>query len=74
MTEKKTARQDIDSFFDKPQAVASMTECTGLLQVPADSDAEIDALTDIYDIPLAKKDEPTNRDPGATAEAIQQDK
>ncbi len=42
-----------DSFFAKEQQVASMTECTGLVQVPPDDAEEADSLSEIYDIPLA---------------------
>ncbi|MBS1348401.1 MAG: hypothetical protein HP052_02870 [Firmicutes bacterium] len=53
MTDKNKTVNDIDSFFDKEQIVASMTECTGLTQVPPFDLEEVDSYTDIYDIPLS---------------------
>ena len=53
MADKNKAHSDIDAFFDKEQTVASMTECTGLTQVPPFDLEEVESFTDIYDIPLA---------------------
>ena len=41
-------------LFDDLFSVASSTECTGLIPNIADSDAELDSYSDIYDIPLSK--------------------
>ena len=53
MVDKRKITSDTDSFFDKEQNVASMTECTGLTQVPPFDLDEVESFTDIYDIPLA---------------------
>lgn len=60
---KKTAtpieRQDKEALFRHLNAVASSTECTGLIPTPATEEAELDSYSDIYDVPLA--DSPKNQ-------------
>ena len=46
--------QDEEELFDDLFSVASSTECTGLIPGTAGSDAEVDAYSEIYDIPLSK--------------------
>ena len=45
-------RADIMMPFNDNSAVASSTECTGLLPTPAIDEEELDSYTDIYDVPL----------------------
>ncbi len=45
---KKSYSWDI---LDKINPVASATECTGLIQIPPQNEAEAEAYTDIYVIP-----------------------
>ena len=46
-------RQDKEAIFRHLNAVASSTECTGLIPTPATDEAELDSYSDIYDVPLA---------------------
>ena len=46
--------EDEEELFDNLFSVASSTECTGLIPGTADSDAEVDAYSEIYDIPLSE--------------------
>lgn len=39
-----------DNFFDYINAVASTTECTGLIQIPPTSDEEMESYQEIYEI------------------------
>ncbi len=54
---KKTKPSKIDDFefeFDilnKTNAVASATECTGLMMIPPQDESEANAYTDIYVVP-----------------------
>ena len=46
--------KDEDFAFDimnNANTVASMTECTGLMQIPPENEAEAEAYTDIYTVP-----------------------
>lgn len=56
MKKKKAAapveKQDQEALFEHINAVASSTECTGLMPTPASDAAELDSYTEIYDVPL----------------------
>ena len=52
MTDRK---HSVESLPEQDYSVASMTECTGLMQVPAANDAEAEALCDIYKVPLSRR-------------------
>ena len=54
MSRRKKPTDSIDDFFanDQQTNVASMTECTGLTQIPPFDQEEVDSLTDIYAVPL----------------------
>lgn len=46
--------KDEDFEFDimnNANTVASMTECTGLIQIPPENEAQAEAYTDIYTVP-----------------------
>jgi len=46
--------KDEDFAFDimnNANTVASMTECTGLIQIPPENEAQAEAYTDIYTVP-----------------------
>ena len=46
--------KDEDFAFDimnNPNTVASMTECTGLIQIPPETEEEAASYTDIYTVP-----------------------
>lgn len=48
--------KDEDFAFDimnNANTVASMTECTGLIQIPPEDEAQAEAYTDIYTVPKA---------------------
>ena len=48
--------KDEDFAFDimnNANTVASMTACTGLIQIPPENEAEAEAYTDIYTVPKA---------------------
>ena len=53
--------EDDETLFDDLLSVASSTECTGLIPSTADSDAELDSYSDIYDIPLSKNKKPLSK-------------
>lgn len=38
-------------IFNNPNTVSSVTECTGLIQIPPVNDEEADSYADIYAIP-----------------------
>lgn len=64
MKERKRAatpveKEDQKALFDHINAVASSTECTGLIPTPATDQEELDSYTDIYDVPLT--DSPKNQ-------------
>lgn len=46
--------QDDEELFDEEFAVASATECTGLMPAAPATEPEVRSYSDIYDIPLAK--------------------
>ena len=46
------------TFFVGSKSTASATECTGLIQTPADSEEELESYTELYNIPAPKKDYP----------------
>ena len=48
--EKKKENFDLD-LIDKYNNVASITECTGLIQIPPTSEEEAEAYGEIYVIP-----------------------
>ena len=46
--------KDEDFAFDimnNANTVASMTECTGLIQIPPENETEAESYTDIYTVP-----------------------
>lgn len=45
--------EDDRELFDDLYAVASSTECTGLMPTPATSEPEANSYSQIYDIPLS---------------------
>ena len=48
--------KDEDFAFDimnNANTVASMTECTGLMQIPPENEAQAEAYNDIYTVPKA---------------------
>ena len=55
MNKEKTKKiADFEFEFDilnKTNAVASATECTGLIQIPPQDISEADSYTDIYVVP-----------------------
>ena len=55
MNNKKPSKvNDFEFEFDiltKTNAIASSTECTGLMQRPPQNEAEADSYTDIYVVP-----------------------
>lgn len=46
--------EDGMELFDESFAVASSTECTGMIPTPATTDQEIESYGEIYDVPLSK--------------------
>lgn len=38
-------------IMNKANTVASTTECTGLMQIPPENEAEAEAYTEIYTVP-----------------------
>lgn len=39
-------------IFNEPNTVSSVTECTGLIQIPPINDEEAKAYSDLYAIPM----------------------
>ncbi len=56
MDNKNKKEQTTESFFEKDQVVASMTDCTGLVQTPPDNQSEVESYTDIFGIPLSSEE------------------
>lgn len=56
--------KDEDFAFDimnNENTVASMTECTGLIQIPPENEAEAEAYADIYTVPKTVNEAPKGR-------------
>ncbi|BCI60561.1 hypothetical protein [Solibaculum mannosilyticum] len=48
--------QRVEQIYNEMFAVASATECTGLIPTPPVNKSEADSYTDIYDIPMTKSE------------------
>lgn len=44
----KTPTQTADDFFDDFTTASSATDCTGLIQIPPQNEAEHDSYMDVY--------------------------
>lgn len=53
------AKEKNHGFFEEDatsaQEVASLQECTGLMQTPHEDAVEVESLQEIYDVPLSKR-------------------
>ena len=47
---------DEEELYEEMMAVASSTECTGLVPTPPVTNPEVSAYSEIYDSPLSKDD------------------
>lgn len=52
----KQALNNVEDFYFDLDDVASMTECTGLIPTPPESEAEAESYTDLYPIPRPQKE------------------
>ncbi|MDP4132884.1 MAG: hypothetical protein Q8882_02600 [Bacillota bacterium] len=57
---KKTVEpnQEEETFLVGTNSVTSSTDCTGLIQTPAESEEELESYSEIYTLPTPKEDYP----------------
>jgi hypothetical protein len=58
---KKHTHEKEETFFVGSKSAASASDCTGLIQTPAESEEELLSYSEIYGIPCTKKDYPYNK-------------